>query len=131
MAESNFELNRLLEQAGLAVQAEKLQRRSQLLRHLEQAIRKELLVKGPFNAVEYPAANIGKGMLLAKPGEKLVRHIWGTITSRTEPWETGSEADIGFFIGRDLVLVVSDRDHTPPGRARFLVHITGYVEHLS
>ncbi len=57
-----------------------------------------------------------------------MRHVWGTAMSRTEPWEPGSEADIGFFIGRDLVLVVSDRDDTPPDRACFIVHVNGYIE---
>lgn len=131
MAESSFDLKKLLAGAGIALDAEKAQRRAQLLRHLERAIREQLQVQGPFNAVEYPSANIGTGRLLAKPGEKLFRHVWGTVMSRTEPWEPGTEDDIGFHIGRDLVLVVSDRDDTPPERACFIVHVNGYVEHLN
>lgn len=130
MAESSFDLNKLLAGAGIALDAEKAQRRAQLLRHLERAIREQLQVQGPFNAVEYPSANIGTGRLLAKPGEKLTRHVWGTVMSRTEPWEPGTEADIGFFLGKDQVLVVSDRDDTPVNRACFIVHFNGYIEFL-
>ncbi|MBU6452829.1 MAG: hypothetical protein KGS72_13670 [Cyanobacteria bacterium REEB67] len=131
MAKSQFDLTKMLEQAGLAAQAQQMQKRSQLLRHMEQAIRKELNVSGPFNAAEYPAADLSKGRLRHKPGTKLVLHIWGTLVSRTQEWDDGSHADIGFHIGRDVVLVISDRDDTPPARARFLVHINGFVEYLS
>ena len=130
MANSQFDLTNLLQQAGLAARAQQMQHRAQLLRHMEQAIRKELGVVGPFNAAEYPAADLSRGRLQSKPGAKLVLHIWGTVVSRTQEWEDGSFADIGFYVGRDVVLVVSARDDTPPERARVLVHINGFVEHL-
>lgn len=125
-----FDPNWFLQQADEAVRLEIAQRRAQLLRRFEQVVRTELRVQGPFTAAEYPSADVVKGKLLIKPGEKLVHHIWGTQVSRTEPWIDGAEADIGFFVSRDLVLVVSDRADTPPGRARFRAHITGFVESL-
>jgi len=128
MSESAFNIDKLLEAAGVAAQYQASQQRMRMLDQIAKAAARELGLKDGYKAAEYPAADLGKGKMLFKPGQKLVLHIRGTMMGRTQPWEDGVETDFSFFIGRDVALVVSDREDTPANRARFLVHFNGVIE---
>jgi hypothetical protein len=130
MSEPSFNINKLLAQAGLAAQAQASQQRMRMLDQINKAVARELGLKDGYKAAEYPGADLGKGKLLFKPGEKLVLHIRGTMMGRTESWVDGVETDFSFFIGRDVALIISDRDDTPVNRARFIVNFNGFIEEL-
>jgi len=128
MSASPFNIDKLLAQAGMAAKAQETQQKMRVLEQINKVVARELGLKDGYKAAEYPAADLGRGRLLFTPGEKLVLHIRGTMMGRTETWVDGVDTDFSFFIGRDVALVVSDRDDTPANRARFLVHFNGFIE---
>jgi hypothetical protein len=130
MSKSPFDLSKLLEAAGTAASQQALAMRSQLLGHINKAVASDFGLKDGYKACQYPDADYGRGRLLFKPGQKLVLHVRGTVMGRSEDWQDGTIVDFSFHFGKDVALVVSERDDTPADRRRFLVHFNGFVEHL-
>jgi hypothetical protein len=128
MPGSSFDINRLLQQAGVAATYQEQQSRARMLEQVVNAAASELGIRSGFKAIEYPAANFDRGTVLCPPGKKLSVYVRGTIVGRSEPWAPDTVADFDFCIGRDRALVVFEPEDGKRAPARFIVNFNGFIE---